>query len=179
MFTHRVKTSTPIMLALAGAVILLLSLAAFSQGGSVRRFRVGERLSYNLSFGKFKDGGYAELYVASRGKLGGQEAVEIRSKIKTIGLVSASFMMLDETRTVFVSPDPGMPLFIRRTALDGPIPVETTASFLNTPSTNFDIVALIYKLRESGGTGSYTFFEGEQVYTATFVPGKPEHVRTD
>jgi hypothetical protein len=160
-----------------GLFVLLASLAVFPQG--VRRYRVGERLSYNLSFGKFKDGGYAELYIASLGKLGGKDAIEIRTKIKTIGLVSASFVMLDESRTVFVAPDPTMPLFIRRTAFDGPIPEETTSNFLENPSSNFDIVSLIYQLRQSGGTGSYTFFEGDQIYTATFVPGKAEHVRTD
>ncbi len=150
-----------------------------AQVGSVRRFRVGERLSYNLSFGKLKDGGYAELFIASRGKLGGKDAVEIHSKFKTIGVVAASFMLLDETRTVYVDPLSGMPLFIRRTELNGPLPVDTVSNYLSEPSTDFDIVSLIYKLRESGGTGSYTFTEGDQVYTATFLPGNSEHLKTD
>ena len=153
--------------------------AVSAQVGSVRRFRVGERLSYNLAFGKFKDGGYAELFIASRGKLGGRDAVEVRAKFKTIDVVAASFMLFDETRTVYVDPAAGMPLFIRRTELNGPLPVETVSNYLSEPSTNFDIVSLIYRLRESGGTGTYTFTEGEQVYTATFMPGSSQHVKTD
>src|SRR5687768_1849874 len=140
-------------------VVLFVSSAlasiASAQNGSVRRFRSGERLSYNLSFGSFKEAGYAELFVASRGTLGGRDAVEIRSKLKTIGGAAASWMLIDETRTVFVDPATGLPIFIRKTALDGPLPIETTNNYLEAPTTNFDLVSLIYKLRESGGSGSY------------------------
>src|SRR5947209_12947511 len=59
-------------------------------------FRVGEKLTYSLSFGKFRNTGYAELYVASRGKLGARDAIEIRAKARTFDLVSAAFLMLDE-----------------------------------------------------------------------------------
>ena len=82
-------------------------------------FRVGEKLTYNISLGKFPDGGYAELYVVSRGKLSGKDAVEIRSKIKTLGLVSAAFVQLDESRTIFSAPDTGLPVYIRKTIKDG------------------------------------------------------------
>lgn len=166
-------------LSIIGSLILAIYGIAAGQSFEARRFRTGERLSYNLSFGKFKDGGYAELYVASRGKLAGRDAVEIRSKFKTIDAVAASFMLIDETRTVFIEPFLGMPMFIKRTALDGPVPIETTANYLETPTSNFDIVSVIYKLRESGGTGSYTFSEGDQVYTVTFNPGNSEHIRTE
>jgi hypothetical protein len=54
-------------------------------------FRVGERLTYNISLGKFANAGYAETYVVSRGKIANKEAVELRSKIKTNSFVSAAF----------------------------------------------------------------------------------------
>lgn len=169
--TRKIVAVLFVMLAVAGAIA--------AQGEAVRRFRPGERLSYNLSFGTFKDGGYAELTIASRGKLAGRDAVEIRSKLKTIGGVAASLMLIDETRTTFVDPLSGLPLFIRKTVLDGPLPIETTANYLETPTTSFDLVSLIYKLRETGGAGSYTFTEGEQVFTASFTPGNRRHVETE
>lgn len=162
----------------ASLFLLLLSVSFVSAQGSTL-FRVGEKLSYNLSFGKFKDGGYAELYVVSNGKLSGRDAIEIRSKVKTVGLVSASFVLLDESRTIFATPENGLPLFIRRTINNGPLPRDIVSNYLKTPATNFDLVTLLYKARESGGTGSYTFLEGDQIYTANFQTTGSEHFKVD
>ncbi|MEQ1921254.1 MAG: DUF3108 domain-containing protein [Pyrinomonadaceae bacterium] len=140
------------------------------------QFKVGEKLVYSISFGKVEDSGFMELYVVSRGMLGGKDSVEIRSKIKTLGFVSATFALIDETRTVFAAPDSGLPIFIRRTQNDGPLPIETVNNYLKNPTTNFDPVTLIYKARQA--SGSYTFYEGEQVYTATFLNGKAERLKT-
>ncbi len=71
-------------------------------------FRNGERLTYNLTFGKFKNAGVAEIYVASTGKVGEKNAVELQSKIKTTNLVSAAFYLLDESRTTFAAADSGL-----------------------------------------------------------------------
>ena len=142
-------------------------------------FRIGERLSYNISFGKIMDGGYAELYVVSRGKLSGRDVVEIRSKAKTQGLVNASFFMIDERRVTFAAPDTGLPVFIRRTINDGPLPKETVNNYLKDPTPNFDLITMIYKAREAGGIGTYPFLEGGQTYTATFQIVGKEHVKAD
>lgn len=161
-------------------LFFLFGIFAASASAQTSLFRVGEKLSYNLSFGNFKDGGYAELYVVSRGKMGGRDVVEIRSKVKTIGLVSASFVLLDQSRTIFAAQDTGLPVFIRRTINDGPLPREIVSNYLKDPTTNFDLITLLYKVRESSGTGSYTFLEGDQVYTANFQSGsKAEHLKTD
>ncbi len=165
-------------LALLGiAVFFSVQVTAQTLPNSI--FKIGEKLTYNISFGKFPDGGYAELYVVSRGKLGGKDVVEIRSKIKTTGLVSAAFVQIDESRTVFAAPDNGLPVYIRRTSNDGPIPIERINNYLTIPSFNLDLVSLIYKARETGGTGTYTFIESEQVYSASFLTGKPEKIKTE
>ena len=142
-------------------------------------FRIGEKLTYNISFGKFRDGGFAELYVVSRGKLAGKDVVEIRSRTKTLGLVSAAFFLVDENRTVFASPDTGLPLYIRKTTNDGPLPKDTVNNYLKDATSNFDLVTMIYKAREAGGNGTFPFLEGEQIYTATFQTTVSEHIKTD
>ena len=65
----------------------------------VSNFRIGERLTYNMSFGQFANAGYLETYVVSRGKLAENDAVELRSKVKTNDFVSAAFYLVDESRT--------------------------------------------------------------------------------
>src|SRR6266404_5607977 len=48
------------------------------------RFRIGEKLTYSVSFGKFDNAAYAQTCVVSRGKIAGKDAVELHSKIKTL-----------------------------------------------------------------------------------------------
>src|SRR5687768_13417409 len=46
--------------------------------------RIGERLTYSISIGRFTNAAYAELYAVSRGRLGDREAIELRAKFKTL-----------------------------------------------------------------------------------------------
>src|ERR1044071_1307427 len=77
-------------------------------------FRIGERLTYNISFQKYDNVGFAEMYAVSRGKLGDLDAVELRMKLKTTGLLSAAFYQIDESRTTFANPETGAPLLVKR-----------------------------------------------------------------
>lgn len=159
------------------------TLALFGEKSSAQTaagtFRVGERLTYNFSFEKFKDVAYAELYVASRGKLEGKDAVEIQSKIKTVNLLSAAFYMIDEERTTFASVENGLPLFTKKVSNTGVTPLEEDKNYLVTPAANYDLLALIYQARNSGGVGNFQFQENGKVYNANFTATGNEKVKTD
>jgi hypothetical protein len=143
-------------------------------------FRVGERLTYNVSFGKFNNVAYAETYVVSRGRIGEKDVVEIRSKFKTLDLVSAAFYSVNESRVTFASPETGLPLYIEIDQKGSGFPKETILNYLTAPTPNLDLSTLLYKIRSSGGTGSFMLQENEKVYSVTFtVGGKPERVKTD
>ncbi len=45
-------------------------------------FRIGERLTFNISFEQYDNAAYAEIHAVSRGKLGERDAVELRAKNK-------------------------------------------------------------------------------------------------
>ncbi|HVF46287.1 MAG TPA: DUF3108 domain-containing protein [Pyrinomonadaceae bacterium] len=143
------------------------------------RLRVGEKLSYNISFGKFTDAGNAELFVASRGKLGLTDAIEIRSRVKTVDLVSAAFMLLDESRTVYAAPDTGLPLYVSKISQVGAIPREMVSNYLTVPTSNFDLITLLYRVRETGGIGTFPFLENDRLYSAVFTAGPPVRIKTD
>lgn len=149
----------------------------FVTGSSI--FRVGEKLTYNISFGKIPNAGYAETQVVSRGKISGKDAVEIRGKVKTLDLVSAAFFMVDESRTVFAAPDTGLPHYIISSSNDSALPKETITNYLGQPASNFDLLTFIYKVRESGGVGTFSLFEGEQLFTTSFQGIVAEKVKTD
>ncbi|HKX84085.1 MAG TPA: DUF3108 domain-containing protein [Pyrinomonadaceae bacterium] len=141
-------------------------------------FRIGEKITYGISFDTFSDIAYAETYVVSRGKFGDKDAVELRGKFKTRDFWSAAFFLVDESRVVFVSPEGGIPLYISR-SLNSGIPKEVTENFLTSPTSSFDLLSLIYKIRASGGAGAATISENGSVHAVTFAPVGTERVKTD
>ncbi len=141
-------------------------------------FRIGEKLTYYVSFAKFENAAFAELYVASSGKLSGIDGIEIHSKIKTFDMVSAAFFLVDESRVVYASAETGLPLYVTRIVNDGLIPKESVTSYLAAPTSNFDILTLIYKAREMGGDGSFSMVDGGHTYNVTFRPDGNEKVKT-
>lgn len=142
-------------------------------------FKVGERLSYNVAFGKFDNVAYVELYTASRGKIGEVDAVELRCRVKTLDLVSAAIYLIDESRTIYVSPETGAPLYISRTVNIGGLPKETIQNNLSAPTGNFDLVTMIYKIRHSDGAGTFEILEGDKIYNVAFQVTGQERVKTD
>ena len=135
---------------------------------AVTPFRIGERLTYNISFEKFYNAGYAEIYAVSRGKLGDKDAVELRAKIKTNELVSAAFYFLDESRTTFAASDSGLPLYTKKISNTGIEPKETINNYLVNSTIYNDLLTLIYQARNAGGSGNFNFQEDDKVYNAVF-----------
>lgn len=146
---------------------------------TLSNFRIGERLTYNFSFEKFDNVAYAETYVVSQGKLGEKNAVELRSKFKTVDLLSAAFYLIDETRTTFASAENGLPLYVRNTTNASVLPKETINNYLVAPTTNYDWLTLIYQVRNSGGIGSFQLSENDKIYNVNFTPTGNERVKTD
>lgn len=142
-------------------------------------FRIGERITYNISFGKFDNVGYAEMFVVSNGKLGGKDAVELRSKIKTNNLVSAAFYEIDETRVTYAAAETGFPLYTKIIENSGFLPKENVKNFLVNPTVNHDLLALIYQIRRAGGSGGFTFAEEERIFSINLTSGLTEKVKTD
>jgi len=146
---------------------------------SPTNFRIGEKLAYTVSYGKFPDAAYAETHVVSRGKIGSKDAIEIRSKVKTLEMVAAAFFMFDESRTVYAAPDSGLPLYVSTLSQDSALPKETIGNYLSSPTTNFDLVTLLYKARESGGVGTFPLFEDDVTQNVTFATTVAEKVKTE
>ena len=144
-------------------------------------YRIGEKLSYNVSFGKITDAAYAEIFVVSRGKLAGRDAVEIQARFKTMNLVSA-FYLLDESRLTYAAAETGTPLYTKVTSNEGVLPRETARNFLEAPNAYHDLLTAIYQSRAlNGGTGTFSFQEDDKLYSVTLQASGTavERVRTD
>jgi hypothetical protein len=142
-------------------------------------FRIGEKLTYTVSFGRYKNGGFAEMYAASRGKLSDRDAVELQSKFKTNETVSAVFYFLDESRTTFAAADSGLPIYIRKTWNAGVLPTDSVSNFLTVPTSNYDLLTLIYRLRTAGGIGSFLLQEDDKIYAVNAQTTVSEKIKTD
>lgn len=165
-----------VFVTIAAAAVAQASTSSVPSGDT--SFKIGERLTYTVSFEKFNNVAYAEFYTASRGKIGDAEAIELRAKVKTLDFVSAAFYLVDEGRTIFASPD-GVPLHITRVQNMGGFPKESIQNNLTAPTGNYDLVTMIYKIRHSEGSGSFNLFENERAYPVTFSVTGNEKVKTD
>lgn len=137
---------------------------AFAQEiSSAKRFSIGEKLTYKVDFNKFRDVGYGEIYVVSRGKLEGVNAVEIRSVFKTTGLAQVIYP-IDESRTIFAANETGLPLYIKKITNSGISSGEKTQNFILKPTASFDLITAIYQAGFLNGSGSFTLQDGENNY---------------
>lgn len=142
-------------------------------------YKIGERLTYNISFENFENAAYAEIYVVSRGKLQGKDTVELSAKLKSVDLLSAAFYLFDDIRSTFVSSQTGLPFYVRTTSNTSGLPKENISNYLESPTTNYDLLSMIYKVRESGGAGSFSVEENEKVYNFDFAATGGEKIETD
>jgi hypothetical protein len=180
MHSFRLLTIILAAAALALSAALSLNLPADAQTTTLEAngFRIGERLTFNVSIGRFRDAAYAELYTVSRGRLGDKDAIELRAKFKTLDLASAASYLIDESRTTYVSPSTGLPLYTSVIENASGLPKETIQNYLAAPTLHADLLTMIHKIRQSGGTGSLTMQENDKVYPVTFQSGVSERQKT-
>ena len=159
--------------------LLCANVSAQAPNGDANGFRIGERLTYNVSVGRYRNAASAELYTVSRGRIGDKDAIELRAKFKTLNVASAATYLVDQTRTTFASPITALPLYT--TLVEGTygIPKETNQSYLAVATPHTDLLTMIHWLRRRGGNGSVTMQENGKVYTVTFQVVEAEKQQTD
>ncbi|MBC8029185.1 MAG: DUF3108 domain-containing protein [Pyrinomonadaceae bacterium] len=76
---------------------------------SSAHYRVGERLTYNVSYSSFISAGYVELLVAARGTFFGREGMQLKGHVETKGTVNAAVLALNNDYITYVDPNTGLP----------------------------------------------------------------------
>jgi len=155
------------------AACLLLVLGAFAfpsfaqqtneppfQPFSPAPYRVGERLTYNVSFSNFISAAHVELLVASRGSFYGREGIQLRGHVETNGVVSAALFAINNDYTTYVDPVTGLPFHSEQKIREASRIAEALADFNQPAGTvastskrhgevtgTYDYLAAIYRLR--------------------------------
>jgi hypothetical protein len=155
------------------AACLLLVLGAFALPSSAQQtddlasrpfspapYRVGERLTYNVSFSNFISAAHVELLVASRGTFFGREGIQLKGHVETNGVVNAALFAVNNDYVTYVDPLTGLPFRSEQTIREASRTAETSAD-LNQPAGTaaipsksmgeapgtYDFLSAVYRLR--------------------------------
>jgi Protein of unknown function (DUF3108) len=85
---------------------------------SAAPYRVGERLTYNVSFSNFPDAAHVEVEVMSRGMHFGREAVQLRAHVETNGVINVALYAINNDYTTYIDPATGLPFRVEESARD-------------------------------------------------------------
>lgn len=112
-------------------------------------YRVGERLTFNVSFSNFVTAGFVHLEVAARGTFFGREAIQLRSHVETTGVVNAALFAINNDYITYVDPASGLPLRAQQVVQAASVRSNTSREF--SPPTDgagvYDFLSAIYRLR--------------------------------
>jgi hypothetical protein len=177
----------------AALAALCLCTAVYGQQGRVdvsatpfsqAPYRVGEHLTYTVSFSNFPTAAHVELQVVGRGQLYGREGVELRSHVETIGVVSAALYAINNSYTSYVDPSNGLPYHVQQSIREGARVQDVTQDYNTTASdtaltsrqdvavtaNTFDFLSALFRLRAmplaQGATYALDVRNGDAVYNA-------------
>ena len=174
------------------AFLIALSCAAYGQQKrevseapfNADAYRVGERLTYNVSYSRFVSAAHVELLVASRGKFFNRDGIELRAHVETTGVVNVALYAINNDYTAYVDPQTGLPFRVQQVVREAGRTIEAAADY-NQPAGaaaippklatgefpgTYDLLSALYRVRAMplGNGGSYSINvrnEGEE-YTA-------------
>lgn len=149
-----------IVLALMGFASAQNRFDVIPQNLSGAPYRVGERLTYNISFSNFISAGHVELYVVNRGSFYGREAIQLRAHVETTGVVSAALYAINNDYITYVDPQTGLPFQAQQIVREATRTSDTARTFnqpvaqmsdasnsKNSERPVFDFLSAIYRLR--------------------------------
>jgi hypothetical protein len=162
--TQRLKLAAACLLLVLGAFVLPISAQQTddltSQPFSPAPYKVGERLTYNVSFSSFISAAHVELLVAARGTFFGRESIQLKGHVETNGVVNAALFAINNDYISYVDPATGLPFRSEQTIREASRVAETAADFNQPAGTaaipskrtgeiqgTYDFLSAIYRLR--------------------------------
>lgn len=141
-----------------------------SQPFSPGPYRVGERLTYNISFSNFISAAHVELLVSARGTFFGREGIQLKGHVETTGVVSAALFAINNDYLTYVDPPTGLPYRGEQTIREAARTAQTFADFNQPAGTAaipskrttdvpgiYDFLSVIYRIRALPLTDGSTY----------------------
>jgi hypothetical protein len=125
-------------------------------------YRVGERLTYNVSFSNFPDAAHVEVEIMSRGMHFGREAIRLRAHVETNGVINVALFAINNDYTTYIDPATGLPFRVEETPRDAIRSADSVQDF-NQPAGNEAVAP-----KQKGFPGTYDFLSA--FYRARALP---------
>ncbi len=160
-------------------------------------YRVGERLTYNVSFSNFISAAHVEIFVAAHGTFFDREGIQLRARVETTGVVNAALYAINNDYITYIDPYTGLPFlaqqvlresakrsdrsmdFTQPTGIGAIPPKQRKAGFPGT----YDLLSAIYRLRalplSEGSTYQFTVRGDNQDYRAEIKVTGRQMIRTN
>jgi len=133
-------------------------------------YRVGERLTYNVSFSNFIAAAHVELFVAASGTFFDREGIKLTGHVETNGVVSAALFAVNNDYTAYIDSATGQPYRVEQTIREGSRTERTLTDF-SQPTGNggassksnfalpgaYDFLSAVYRLRALPLTDGSTY----------------------
>ena len=161
--TQSLKFAIACLLLVLGAFVLSASAQQTDdltyQPFSPAPYRVGERLTYNVSFSNFISAAHIELLVSARGALFGREGIQLKAHVETSGVINAALFAINNDYVTYVDPATGLPYRGQQVIRETARTAETVADFNQTAGTaipgkrtgevvgTYDFLSAVYRIR--------------------------------
>ena len=122
-------------------------------------YRVGERLTYNVSFSNFPSAAHVEVEVVSHANHFGRDAIQLRAHVETSGVVNVALFAINNDYVTYIDPESGLPFRSEETVRDA-IKSNDSVQDFNQPAGNeaippkqkgfpgtFDFLSVFYRAR--------------------------------
>ena len=181
-------------------IALISPLFAQENGGanpfpfSQSPYRVGERLTYSVSFSNFPSAAHVELEFVSRGTHFNRDAIQLRAHVETTGVVNVALYAINTDYITYVDPETGLPFRSEERARDAiesagsvrdfsqPGGSEAIPPKLRTFPGTYDLLSTFYRARalplSAGGVYNFTV-RGDSEYQAELKVIGKEVIRTN
>ncbi|HVQ38431.1 MAG TPA: DUF3108 domain-containing protein, partial [Pyrinomonadaceae bacterium] len=166
MMTQRLKLATARHFFFISLVLGAFGLPVFAQstadGGaqpfSPAPYKVGEKLTYNISYANFNSAAHVELLVGARGTFFDREGIQLKGRIETTGIVNAALFSINNDYISYVDPASGLPFHSQQTVREASLTSETSAEFnrpagalpsreISLSTGTYDVLSAIYRIR--------------------------------
>src|SRR5712692_9879726 len=135
-------------------------------------YRVGERLTYNVSFSQFVSAAHVELFVAGRGTFFNREGIQLRAHAETSGVVNVALFAINNDYTTFVDPQTGLPFRSQQVVREAGRAAEASNDYNQPAGTDaipnrlrtgefpgtYDLLSAIYRVRAMPLTEGSSYF---------------------
>jgi hypothetical protein len=160
---QRLKLAAACLLLVLGALALPSHAQsvtdAVSQPSLPAPYRLGERLTFNVSFSNFISAAHVELLVAARGKFFGRDGIQLKGHVETVGVVNAALYAINNDYVTYIDAANGLPFRGQQVIRAASRTSDTSADFnqpagtaaLSQKTTEFpgtyDFLSAVYRLR--------------------------------